>query len=119
MRCEDAAELVSALCDGERISREAARHIGVCQACQARLNAYSMMGAELRRVASLQEEAEMKPGSWEQVLRVWPNWWQKGRATMRIPTFAFALMLGLILVLSSGLVLVRARAGAGAGPWGA
>src|SRR5207302_1094023 len=104
------------LCDGEKISREAARHIGVCQACQARLNAYSMMGAELRRVASLQEEAELKAGSWVQVPRVRLDWWQKGRATMRIPTFAFALMLGLILVLSSRLVLVRARVGAGAEP---
>src|SRR5215467_13050581 len=109
MRCEDAAELVSALWDGEKIPRDAAQHVGVCPRCQARLNAYSIMGAELRRIASLQEEAEPEPGSWELVARVRLNWWQKGSGTITIPRFAFALMLGLILLLSSGLVLVRAR----------
>ena len=84
MRCEDVAELVSALCDGERIPREAASHIGVCRACQERLNAYAVMGAELRRVASLQEQADVKPVSWEGMRQVRLNWWQKGRATMRI-----------------------------------
>jgi hypothetical protein len=116
MRCEDAAEFVSALCNGEKIPPEAARHIGLCQACQTRLNAYSMLGVELRRIASLEEEGELKAGLWEQVPRVRLNWWQKARATMKIPRLAFALMLGLILLLSSGLVLVRARAGAGAEP---
>jgi hypothetical protein len=74
------------------------------------------MGAELRRIASLEEEGELKLGFWEQVRQVRLNWWQRGWTTMRIPRFAFASMLGLILLLSSGLVLVRARAGAGGGP---
>jgi hypothetical protein len=116
MSCEDAAEFVSALCNGEKIPPEAARHIGLCQACQTRLNAYSMLGVELRRIASLEEEEELKAGLWEQVPRVGLNWWQKARATMKIPRFAFALMLGLILLLSSGLVLVRALADGGAEP---
>ncbi len=115
MKCEDTAEFVSALCDGERIPREAAEHIGECEMCRVRLNAYSAMGSELRRVASLQEQTQVKPGSWERVPRVEPNWWQKASTTMRIPRFAFASMLGAILLLSGGLVLVRART-ANAGP---
>jgi hypothetical protein len=113
MKCEEAAEFVSVLCDGETIPRKAAQHIGECEACRARLNAYSTMGAELRRVASLEEQREVKAGSWEKEQRARLNWWQKGRTTMRIPRFAFALMLGMILMLSGSLVLVRARTGTG------
>lgn len=113
MKCEDAAEFVSALCDRERIPREAAEHIGECKECRARLNAYLAMGTELRRVASLQEQAELKAGSWEKAPRTSLTWWQKARTTMRIPRFAFASMLGMILLLSGGLVLVRARTAVG------
>jgi hypothetical protein len=113
MKCEDAAEFVSALFDGERIPREAAEHIGECEACGARLNAYSTLGTELRRVASLQEPTEVKAGSWEKLRRAQQSWWQKGRTTMRIPRFAFASMLGMILLLSGSLGLVRARTAAG------
>ncbi len=112
MKCEDVAELVSALCDGEKIPREAAEHIGGCELCRARLNAYSTMGAEMRRVASLEEQTEAKAGYWQKERRVRLNWWQKGRTPMRIPRFAFASMLAVIIVLSGGLVLVRARTGA-------
>jgi hypothetical protein len=113
MKCEDATEFVSALCDGETIPREAAEHIGGCDACRARLNAYSTMGAELRRIASLEERGEVKAGSWEKEQRVRSNWWQKGRTTVRIPRLAFALMLAVIFLLSGGLVLVRARTATG------
>jgi hypothetical protein len=110
MKCEEAAEFVSSLCDGEMIPREVAEHIGTCAFCHARLDAYSAMGAELRRIASLEQPATMKAGPWETEQRV-RLWWRKGSATMRIPRFAFASMLALILLLSSGLVLVRARTG--------
>jgi len=113
MKCEDTAEFVSALCDGEKIPREAAEHIGECEACRTRLNAYSAMGTELRRLASLQEQTEVKARPWEKVPRATFKWWRKGGTTMKIPRFAFASMLGLILLLSSGLVLVRARTGGG------
>lgn len=113
MKCEDAAELVSTLCDGERIPREAAEHIGACEACQARLNAYSTMGVELRRLASLEETKEVKARSWEKERRSRLSGWQKGGKTMRIPRFAFAAMLVIILLLSGSLVLVRARSGSG------
>jgi hypothetical protein len=113
MKCEDAAEFVSALCDGERIPREAAEHIGECEVCRAQLNAFSAMGTELRRVASLQEQTEVKAGSWEKVPNTHMAWWQKASTTMRIPRFAFASMLGMILLLSGGLFLVRARTAVG------
>jgi hypothetical protein len=111
MKCEDAAEFVSALYDGERIPREAAEHLGECEACRVRLSAYSAISAELRRVASLEEPTEVKTGRWKEQERMRLSWWHKGRETMRIPRFAFAFMLGAIFLLSGGLVLVRARPG--------
>jgi len=113
MKCEDAAEFVSALCDGERIPREVAQHIGQCKVCRERLNAYSIMGSELRRMANLEEQTPLKPESWESVPIAGPGWWRKGGKTMKIPRLAFACMLALIVLLSGGLVLVRARTGQG------
>ncbi|HEY2352481.1 MAG TPA: hypothetical protein VGH83_08205 [Candidatus Acidoferrum sp.] len=113
MNCEEVAEFVSALCDGATIPREVAGHIGGCQACRARLNAYADMGVELKRIASLEPPATMKARSWEKEQRIRMKWWQGGRATMKIPRFAFASMLALILLLSSSLVLVRARTNVG------
>jgi hypothetical protein len=109
MKCEDAAEFVSALYDGERIPREAAEHLGQCEACRVRLNAYSAIGTELRRAPSLDEPTEVKTVPWGEQERARSSWWHKGSETMRIPRFAFALMLAAIFLLSSGLVLVRAR----------
>jgi hypothetical protein len=109
MRCEEAAEFVSALCDGETIPRSAAAHIGNCQACSARLSQYAQMGAELRRVASLQTEETRTP-LWQQAQRITPHWWQKGWETMRIPRFAFALLLAAVVVLGSSLTIVKVRA---------
>jgi hypothetical protein len=109
MKCEDAAEFVSALCDGERIPRETAEHIGECEVCRARLNAYSAMGTELRRVASSREQTEVKTVSWESVPRAHMLWWHRASTTMRIPRFAFVSMLGMILLLSGSIALVRAR----------
>lgn len=113
MRCEEATEFISVLCDGETIPRGAAEHIGSCDTCRTRLNAYSTMGAELRRIASLEQPTSWKPGSWKKEQRARPRWWQKGSKTMRIPRFAFAGLLTLILLLFSGLVLVRARTSGG------
>ncbi len=63
MKCEEAAEFVSALCDGEKIPRAAAEHVGECDVCATRLTEYAEMGAELRRVASL-ESTETSPLTW-------------------------------------------------------
>jgi predicted anti-sigma-YlaC factor YlaD len=46
MNCGLATEFVSALCDGERIPREAAEHISECGACRVKLSAYSEIGAQ-------------------------------------------------------------------------
>jgi len=112
MKCEDAAEFVSALYDGERIPREAAEHLGACKVCQESMSAYATLGAEMRRVASLEESAT-KANSWEKQESTQSSWWRKSRETMRIPRFAFALMLAAIFLLSGGLALVRARPGKG------
>jgi hypothetical protein len=113
MKCEETAEFLSRLCDGQVIQREAAEHIGTCQRCRARLNEYLGIGVELRRLASLEQAINLKPRSWETTPRVRLQWWRKGRTTMRIPRFAFAAMLVVILLLSSGIFLVRARTDAG------
>lgn len=109
MKCQDAAAFVSALCDGERIPREAAEHLGACEACTGRLNSYAAIGAELRRVATLEEPMNLRDGVWDERQAVLLRWWREARESMRIPRFAFASMLGAILLLSGGLVMVRAR----------
>jgi hypothetical protein len=114
MNCEEAAEFVSALCDGETIPREVAEHVGTCGVCRERLHAYAAIGVELKRVASLEQTVTLKTVSWEKKESIRLNWWRR-RKTMTIPRFAFVSLLALVLLLSGGLVLVRARTG-GAGP---
>jgi hypothetical protein len=111
MSCAEAAAFASRLCDGQVIPREEAEHIGACEACRTRLNEYAAIGAELRRLASLEQPIGLKVVQWEKGVR--RRWWQEGITTMRIPRFAFVSMLVLILILSGGLVLVRARAAQG------
>lgn len=120
MRCDEAVESISALCDGERVSREAAEHIGDCERCRARLHDYIFAGAELRRAASLAPAGNVPSIEW--LLAKAPlktnqqkgltSWWKKGAEAMKIPRFAFISMVLLIVALSSGLVVVRARSNA-------
>ena len=110
MTCKEAAEFVSALYDGETIPRAAAEHVGECEACQARLKSYMEMGAELRRVASLEIPEEAIPRVWDKPQRRLTMWWQKGWQTMRIPRLAFALMVAGIVALGSSLAVVGVRA---------
>ena len=114
MNCKEVGEYISALCDGERIPRDAAEHLGGCESCRAQLNEYAAMGPELRRLASLEEAAVAAPRDGTRTVNK-AGWWQKGLTTMRIPKLAFGVMLIAIIALSSGLVMVRARAGAAAG----
>lgn len=109
MKCEEAEEFVSALCDGEKIPRDAAEHVGGCKVCALRLTEYAEMGAELRRVASL-EASEASLLTWAERERTKSNWWQKGWETMRIPRVAFALLVVAVLVLGSGLAILKVRA---------
>jgi hypothetical protein len=109
MRCEQAAEFISALYDGIRIPREAAEHVGMCQTCRVRLAEYAEMGAELRRMASLEPAADLPAVSWQKQEKSRAAWWQKGWGTIRIPKIAFASMLLLILALGSGFAMLKAR----------
>jgi hypothetical protein len=110
MKCEEAAEFVSALCDGEIIPVEAAAHIGQCGECKFLLRDFVEMGAELRRVASLNFPQAVRTQRWERGSRVKSNLWRKGWESMRIPKFAFAILLAAILALGSGLVMTKVRA---------
>lgn len=119
MRCEDAVEFVSVLCDGERVPREAALHIGECEECRARLHDYVFAGAELRRTASLGPTEDALSIEWllakvpaKAKQKSPPFWWKKGAEAMKIPRFAFISMVLLIVGLCSGLVVVRARSNA-------
>jgi hypothetical protein len=110
MRCDEAAEFVSALCDGEMIPRTAAEHVSGCATCQARLKEYMQMGAELRVMASLAIEEAVSPRIWSSPQSRFAVWWQKGWGTMRIPRFAFAILIAAIVALGSTLAVVRVRA---------
>ena len=110
MNCEQVEEYISALCDGDKIPHAAAEHIGTCPRCQLELSEYATIGAELRRLASL-DEPQLDRTPIREPTTSNPKWFEKGRATMKIPRFAFALMLIAIVVLSSGLVIARVRAG--------
>jgi hypothetical protein len=110
MRCEEAAEFVSALCDGERISRDAAEHLDTCEMCRERLRDYVAMGVELRRIASAESLHDAPDRKWERKNRVLSNLWKKGWESMRIPRFAFGLLLVMVVILGSSLMATRARA---------
>src|SRR6202048_817922 len=110
MLCDNAAEYVSALCDGETIPRDAAEHIGTCEACQARMRDYVTTGVELRRTASLDTEMEVPTRVWARPRNTMATWWQKGWGTMRIPRLAFAVMIAGMLVLASTLAVNKVRA---------
>ncbi len=109
MNCEKAAEFVSALCDGERIPREAAEHLGACEECKARLNDYLQMSAELTRMAIIAAPQRVRDVSWGPQETTKSSWWQMCRESMRIPRFAFGLLLVTILSLGAGIAIVGAN----------
>src|ERR1700681_90150 len=110
MICDEAAEFVSALCDGEMISREASEHIGACAPCRALLSEYMEMGAELRCAASFGIEDSVSPRVWTKPHGIFAIWWQKGWGDMKIPRLAFAVLIGVIVVLVSTLAVVKVGA---------
>src|ERR1700722_13195618 len=73
MRCEEAGEFVSAICDGESIPASAAEHVGQCEICRCRLKEYSEIGAELRLVASLESSRRPEVRQWRKEQRVRSN----------------------------------------------
>lgn len=110
MKCEEAREFTSALCDGETVPRSAAEHIGQCEACRTRLKDCAEMGAELRRAASLETRQGVSAGDWQKTKKPTPSWWSKGRETVRVPRFVFVSLLVVIVGLGSGLAILKARA---------
>jgi hypothetical protein len=110
MICDDAAEFVSALCDGKTIPPAAAQHIAICSDCRSRLSDYLAMGVELRRTASLALAETVPFRSWTKPQHRVAILWQKGWGTMRIPRFAFGVLIGSIVVLASFLGVNKARA---------
>jgi hypothetical protein len=110
MRCDEGAEFVSALCDGEAIPRAAAEHVKSCAGCQKRMREYLAMGAELRLMASLATEETLRPRVWSRPQNVFANWWQKGWETMKIPRLAFAILVAAVVGLGSTFAVVQVRA---------
>lgn len=110
MKCSDAAEYVSALCDGEIIPRPAAMHIGNCPECQMKLRDYLGIGAELRRTASLELSGSVPSLVWAKPQGRLITWWQKALETMRIPRLVFVVLIGGVVALASSLAVVRVRA---------
>jgi hypothetical protein len=110
MSCDETSEFVSALCDGETIPRAAAEHVGMCASCQAQLEEYTEMGAELRLLASLSIKESVSPRVWSSPRNTFAIWWQKGLETMRIPRLAFVILIAAIVALGSTLAVVKVRA---------
>jgi hypothetical protein len=110
MICNEAAEFVSALCDGEIIPPPAAEHIGTCSTCQGQLRDYLAMGVELRRTASLEQSATLPVRTWTRPQNPLTAFLQKGWGTMRIPRLAFAAMIAGIVALACTLAVVKVGA---------
>lgn len=110
MGCDEAAEFVSALCDGETIPPWAAEHVGACANCQQKLQDYLAIGVELRREASIAIAEKMEPPAWHGRRQAITAFWQKGWEAMRIPRFAFALLVTGIVVLGSTLAIQKVGA---------
>ena len=115
MTCEQAAEFVSALYDSERIPPAAAAHIGVCTTCRACLGEYAEMGAELRRLASLETVDEPRVPRWQKAKEVTTARGEPPRLNVdvgsrlrglwrRQPLLAYAGLMATVLVAFIGAV---------------
>ncbi len=110
MICNEAAEYISALCDGETIPPTAAEHIGACPDCQALLSDYLALGVELRRTASLELANAVPSRNWTKPQNRVATWWRKGWGPMRVPRLVFGSLIACVVVLASAFVVSRARA---------
>lgn len=110
MICDNAAEYVSALCDGELIPREAAEHINSCVVCRERMRDYVEQGVELRRTASLDLAEAVAPRAWSRPQNRLATWWHKGWGRMHIPRLVFASMFLVIMGLAASLLVGKVRA---------
>jgi len=112
MNCQEIEPFVSALHDGETVSREIAGHIRNCSECRARLEEYARMGVELRLLASTAPEET--PTRLPQLPPPSLRWGSTLTARVLVPRFALGVGLFAILGLSVGLGWMRAQSG---GPW--
>ena len=110
MTCKEAVEFVSAFFDGEIIPPDAAIHIGACEACKLLLRDFAEMGAELRHVASIEITQPAPSLHLEPQARRPLTLWPKGRETMKIPKFAFALLILAVVALASSLTVIGVAA---------
>ena len=110
MTCDDVAEHVSALCDGQIIPPTAAQHIATCPDCEARLSDYLALGVELRRAGSLELVDAVPARTWIRPQNRIASFWQKGITNMKVPRFALAALIIGILALASIVTVDAARA---------
>ena len=109
MNCQEVQPFVSALHEGESVSREAADHIRNCSACRAQLEDYARMGVELRLLAS--SASEEVPTRLPHLPLRGRRWRPTLTARVLVPRFALGAGVFVILGLSVGLGWMRAQSG--------
>jgi hypothetical protein len=71
-----------------------------------------LLGAELRRIASVELAESAMPAQWNKPprQRAIKIWWQKGLESMRIPRLAFVSLVVCVVTLGSSLAMVKVGA---------
>jgi hypothetical protein len=104
MTCIEAEPHVSAVCDGEPISAEAAEHISTCAACRATLADYAQIGTELRVAAAM--DSKTLPGlELPQRRRAFDFVWRR----VPVPRFALAALIVAVVAAAASVPFVRAQ----------
>lgn len=104
MTCIEAEPHVSAVCDGEPISAEAAEHISTCVACRATLADYAQIGTELRVAAAM--DSKTLPGlELPQRRRAFDFVWRR----VPVPRFALAALIVAVVAAGVSVRLVSAQ----------
>ena len=104
MTCVDAEPHVSAVCDGEAIPAEAAKHIRTCEACRAALAEYAQMGVDLRVAAALDFET-LPPLQLPKRRRALDFFWRR----VAVPRFALAALMIAVVGVGASIPLMRAQ----------
>lgn len=110
MKCDEVAEYVSALYDGESVPPKMAEHIARCAQCRELLKEYAQMGATMRSYGGLLIAKPLVAPTWLTIGQNRSKWWKKGLETMRIPRIALGSLVFLLIVLGSRLAVVEVRA---------
>lgn len=104
MTCIEAEPHVSAVCDGEQITAEAAEHINTCPACRTILAGYARIGTELRVAAAM--DSEVLPRLvLPQRRRAFDFLWSR----VPVPRFALAALMVAVVAAAVSVPLVRAQ----------